>query len=470
MSSWQAGSGRVREEVTAVSAGGSRRGHKAGSKGNVLLVNPWIYDFAAHNLWIEPIGLLTIASALRSSDYTVTVVDCLAPFPGSPPARADGSGKFAKTELDKPEAVRSVPRRYGRYGLPVNRFETALAAAPRPDVILVASGMTYWYPGVIEAIGRLRAQYGSVPTVLGGVYATLCPEHARLHSGADVIVTGPGVASALRLVDEVTGHDSGSEQHAETGAWLAPAHDLVSRPFAAIATSWGCPYHCTYCASHRLQPAFIRRDPGAVVEEIVGCVERGIRDFAFYDDALLVGRCRHLAAILEQILARKLSMRFHTPNGLHVRGVTGSVAQLMRRAGVRTVRLSLETTDPIRQQSTGAKVTTDEFEQAVSHLKAAGYGPAELGAYILAGLPGQTLTEVEATVKHVHSLGVQAKLALFSPIPGTPDGDQVLAPGADPLLHNNTVYPYLSGSGYVNELQRVKQLAKEGNLALLRDA
>jgi hypothetical protein len=63
---------------------------------------------------------------------------------------------------------------------------------------------------------------------------------------------------------------------------------------------------------------------------------------------------------------------------------------------------------------------------------------------------------------------VQAKLALFSPIPGTPDGDRALPPGADPLLHNDTVYPYLRGDEYVGELQRIKQLAKEGNARLKR--
>jgi hypothetical protein len=36
------------------------------------------------------------------------------------------------------------------------------------------------------------------------------------------------------------------------------------------------------------------------------------------------------------------------------------------------------------------------------------------------------------------------------------------------LLHNNTVYPYLQEAGYMPELQRIKQVAKEGNLALLR--
>ena len=434
----------------------------------MLLVNPWIYDFAAYNLWSEPLGLLTIAAALRENGYTVTVVDCLAPFPGAPVARTDGVGKFAKTVLEKPDAVSFVPRRYGRYGIPADRLEANLAAAPKPDVILVSSGMTYWYPGVVEVIARLRAHFGNALVVLGGVYATLSHDHAQLNSGADLVIAGPGMASALCVVDQAIGNESEPGRYADPRAWPAPAHELVSRPFASIVTSWGCPFRCTYCASHRLQPAFVQRKPRAVIEEVVGCLKHGIRDFAFHDDALLVDGGSHLTTILEDVLARELHVRFHTPNGLHARGIKRSLARLMRRAGITTVRLSLETIDPVRQQRTGAKVTTDEFESAVSHFHAEGYGPHELGAYILVGLPGQTLTEVGGTVRYVHRLGVQAKLALFSPIPGTPDGDQALMPGADPLLHNNTVYPYLLGSRYVQGLQRVKQMAKEGNLALLR--
>jgi hypothetical protein len=86
-----------------------------------------------------------------------------------------------------------------------------------------------------------------------------------------------------------------------------------------------------------------------------------------------------------------------------------------------------------------------------------------LAAYILAGLPGQPLAEVERAVRYAHRLGVQAKLALFSPIPGTPEGDHALPPGTDPLVHNNTVYPYLLGDEYVGALQQLKVLAKVGN-------
>jgi radical SAM superfamily enzyme YgiQ (UPF0313 family) len=455
------------------------------ARGQILLVNPWIYDFAAHNLWIEPLGLLTIATALRNSGYGVTLLDCLAPHPGAPPPRPDGSGKFLKTFVDKPEAVAFIPRRYGRYGWPVELFDAALAVAPLPDLVLVASGMTYWYPGVVEAVRRVRARFGAVPVALGGVYATLCPEHARQHSSADRVIAGPGVVAALRLADEVSGHDSEPERYANPRAWPPPAHELpVSgpgsharhsggvgagiRPFAGLLTSWGCPYRCTYCASHRLQPEFVRRDPAAVVAEIATCARRGVRDFAFYDDALLLDAERHIAPILEGVLARGLSVRFHTPNGLHAGLITAGLAALMRRAGFATLRLSLETTDAERQRASGGKVSTGAFERAVRHLQMAGFGSGALGAYLLAGLPGQPLSEVEASVRYVQALGVQAKLALFSPIPGTPDGDRALPPGADPLLHNDTVYPYLRGDEYVGELQRIKQLAKEGNARLKR--
>ena len=173
--------------------------------------------------------------------------------------------------------------------------------------------------------------------------------------------------------------------------------------------------------------------------------------------------------ILEGIVRLGLPVRLHAPNGLHARAVTPELARLMHRAGFSTVRLSLETTDRDRQRSSGGKVTTDDFVGATAYLKAAGFGVDRLGAYILAGLLDQPLEEVETAIRLVHQLGVQAKLALFSPIPGTVDGDRALASGADPLLHNNTVYPYLLGAEYVRNLQRVKLLAKEGNLALVAD-
>ena len=43
----------------------------------LLLINPWIYDFTAYDLWSKPLGLLYMASFLRSFDYRVELIDCL---------------------------------------------------------------------------------------------------------------------------------------------------------------------------------------------------------------------------------------------------------------------------------------------------------------------------------------------------------------------------------------------------------
>ena len=73
----------------------------------ILLINPWIHDFAAYDLWIKPIGLLSIAAILKKSGFAVHFIDCLdINHPGmlsnpeiKPPSRKEtGKGHFYKEE------------------------------------------------------------------------------------------------------------------------------------------------------------------------------------------------------------------------------------------------------------------------------------------------------------------------------------------------------------------------------------
>ncbi|MGA1791166.1 MAG: radical SAM protein, partial [bacterium] len=47
------------------------------SNAHLLLVNPWIYDFAAYDYWLQPLGLLSIAGLLRRNGFHLSFVDCL---------------------------------------------------------------------------------------------------------------------------------------------------------------------------------------------------------------------------------------------------------------------------------------------------------------------------------------------------------------------------------------------------------
>jgi len=197
-----------------------------------------------------------------------------------------------------------------------------------------------------------------------------------------------------------------------------------------------------------------------------------VTDFAFYDDALLVDAQHHIEIILDGILQRGLSCRFHTPNGLHARHMSGKLATKMFQAGFKTIRLGLETTNAVRQHQMGDKVEPSEVRQAIAFLRQAGFVGSQIGIYILAGLPGQPASEVEESIAYVHDCGALIKLALYSPIPGTVEWERAVALGtvetyADPLLHNNSIYPlHANASGYV-ALRRLKDQVLEANASLL---
>ncbi|MFQ5824230.1 MAG: hypothetical protein ACE5JB_09265 [bacterium] len=65
------------------------------------------------------------------------------------------------------------------------------------------------------------------------------------------------------------------------------------------------------------------------------------------------------------------------------------------------------------------KVDNESFVRAVRNLYQAGYQIGELEAYVMMGLPGQSIEEVLQSMAFVHTQGVKIRLAAFSPIPGT---------------------------------------------------
>jgi len=421
---------------------------------NILLVNPWIHDFAAYDFWAKPIGLLMLASILRDHGFEAVYIDCLDRFhPRSPrtdPYARYGRGPYYKTRIDKPAGCEDVARNFSRYGIREEWFRADLMAAPRPDLIFVGSLMTYWYPGVQETIRVIKEIFPDVPVILGGIYATLCHDHAVISSGADRVVTGRGEKYLLNLVKDYTGFSvSPRFDPDDLNSHPYPAFDLQRKiAYVPILSSRGCPFSCAYCASHLLNPKkMMRRDPLSVVEEIRYWHEKhGVRDFAFYDDALLADAQNHAVPMLEEIVRSELHVRFHTPNAIHIRGVSKQIARLMFEAGFKTLRLGLETTAFEERNGLDRKVTAAEFDRAAAYLKDAGFGKNQMGAYLLAGMPDQSLSSVEASVRTVRQSGITPILAYYSPIPQTKLWPSAVADSrydleSDPIFTNNAIFP-----------------------------
>jgi hypothetical protein len=413
-----------------------------------LLIQPWIHDFAAYDLWVKPLGLLRVGAFLREMGVEVDFIDCLDsghPSLADRPGRRGlwGHGAFFREEIPKPASLAWFPRKYKRYGIPPLALQEDLRRIPRPDVILMGTGMTYWYRGVQETIRRCRDVFPESPVLLGGIYATLLPSHAQARSGADSIVAAGDWESIARALSPYV-----PIPKREPPTRLFPAWDLMPQlRSVGVQTSRGCPFRCAYCASKILSPGFFPRPSEEVAREIgwaVGAL--GATDVAFYDDALLWQAEDRLVPILRMVDSMGLQPRYHCPNGLHARFITPQVAETLRRHGFVTVRLGLESASPAFHSRLGEKIHPEEFDRALAALTKAGYDPREIGVYVMAGLPGQRIEEVRRSVEHVLDAGARPHLTEYSPIPGTGLWAQAVASSPfpireEPLFHNNTLLP-----------------------------
>lgn len=430
----------------------------------ILGINPWITDFAAFNLWSRPVGLLACLSMVRDAGAAIALMDCLDPtWEGVrwPRPGRYGTGHYPKQELEPPEALAFTGRRYSRYGLDRAMVREALARLdPAPDAVMVSSVMTYWYPGAIDALSLARELWPDAVRILGGPYATLCADHALRHARPDLLVRGSLETPAnWAQLWAALGWDA---PPLPDRAGLNLALDLYNDPgYAPVLGSRGCPFSCDYCASRALYPGFTQSGPGPVLASMEAEQARGVRDFAFYDDALLVAPDRWLWPVLDAAADRWPQVRLHTPNAMHVRSLTPDACSRLKRGGLTTVRLGLETTDFDRRHD--VKLTRREWEDGARNLVDAGFDLADIGVYILFGLPGQDLTSVEAAVRHVREFGFRPHLAHYTPIPGSPmfEAARRASPypiAEEPLFQNNSIWPCVPGGFDWDQAARWKGL------------
>ena len=410
----------------------------------VLLVNPPIFDFTAYDFWLRPYGMLRVAG-LAQHACELTYFDYLV----SNRRDAWGRGRFFDQPVAKPAIFQDLARRFRRFGRPRDEFR-AFIKGRAFDLAMIQTSMTYWYPGIKEVIEDLRRHAPHMPIILGGVYATLCPAHARSLE-VDLVVSGGDLRPLWRLLPP---------PEPSAPYWHPSMGDV-----AVTKLSDGCPFRCTYCAVPLLCPEFRARPAAECLQEVRGLARAGVRQIAFYDDALLFRTEDVLRPFLQGVMRERLSLSFHAPNALNVRFLTPEIARLMVQAGFCTFFLGLESTAVGWLQQTGGKLSAQESADAIASLR--GAGARFITAYILLGHPDAGAQEVESAMHFAHDLGLRILLSEFAPVPGTVDGERCRqwTDLDEPLAHNKTAFTLRRlGAG---EVTRLKALCRTLNAALV---
>ncbi|MEK7474214.1 MAG: radical SAM protein [Candidatus Coatesbacteria bacterium] len=309
------------------------------------------------------------------------------------------------------------------------------------------------FPAARRLAAVARAAVPEAVTILGGVHATALPaavlaqapgiDLVGLGEGEETMVDlasrlaqGPLSPDVLRAVPGIAFRDGDAVRVNAMRPWIRdldslpfPARDLVDfrdyvphahnrrgRRATTAISSRGCPYPCTFCASHVvLGRGFRRHSPEYVVGEIEHLVRtQGVDQIIYNDDAFTTDRARDVA-ICELILQRNLRISWFC--FARADGVTRDLLALMNRAGCYSVGFGIESGDPDVLRAMHKNETLDQMRQAVGWANDLGF---KTQCFFVFGSPGETPASAERTVRFAQELN--PALAFFNmmvPYPGT---------------------------------------------------
>jgi radical SAM superfamily enzyme YgiQ (UPF0313 family) len=214
--------------------------------------------------------------------------------------------------------------------------------------------------------------------------------------------------------------------------------DLAREPYAAIYTTLGCPYRCSFCC---IQAPFkagermlgMRSDansyrfwtPSRVVEEIDTLVnDYGVRNIKFADEMFVLNQ-RHVTAICEALIERRYGLNIWAY--ARVDTVKPDMLDTLKRAGFNWLALGIEAADDRVLTDVDKRYRIDEVYDTVGRIKAAGVNV--IGNYIF-GLPEDTPESMQRTLDLALDLNCEfANFYSAMAYPGSPLYEEALRRG-----------------------------------------
>jgi radical SAM superfamily enzyme YgiQ (UPF0313 family) len=378
----------------------------------ILLIKPRFLNFE-FKVITQPLGLMYIGAALKKSGHKPRIHDCAL--------------DYKDLHVLKQILVNWKPDHIGI------------------SIIITELEQTKKIMNIIREI------LPNVPVTFGGSWPTPNPEASIKEFGADFVVIGEGEVVFPQLIDAVnnglpyesipgTALMANGEVKINPGRFLTedelddlpfPAWELLDhklyaknlsgacvgyRPYMALFTSRGCPYHCAYC--HQIMgKAFRKRSAESVLAEMEAlCFHHGIKEFEIFDDCFNIDRKR-FHTILTGIKSRLGNVKLHFTSGLRADILEPEDMLLFRQAGTVSANYAIETSSSRLQKMIHKNLN---IEKAISVINASIKAGIYSMGYFMIGFPTETYSEASATVElAVRSSLHRATFMLVTPYAGT---------------------------------------------------
>lgn len=427
----------------------------------VLLVQPPIQDFYYTPIRSQPIGLAYLASSLRAAGHAADILDCRSGGKRAVliPPELSYLKEFYPFNDRSPFALY---RGYYHFGMNWEHIRQAIIEADA-DAYGISSGFTPYHGEALKVAEMVKTWDAQKSVIMGGAHVSADPAGVLKSPLVDYAVLGEGERRLPLLLHELekkgraaTIDGIGSRSNGEIKVSAAntyidepdalpyPARDLINpdsyrlgrKRSTMIITSRGCPHRCAYCSAHHtMGTAFRARSPLHIIEEMKECRERyDIQAFDIEDDNFTYDR-RRAAEMLRLIIGTfgEGTLEMSAMNGISFASLDGELIGLMKRAGFKTINLSLVSTDDCIRSSMGRPAGAAAFSDVLEDAERAGLNVV---AYAILGMPGQTIEEMVGTVGYLMSMRVLIGPSIYYPVPGTPLFDACRKEGILPPLQS----------------------------------
>ncbi len=412
----------------------------------ILLIQPPVQDFYLTKKRTIPYGLACIASALIEKGFSTELFDSLATSRSKP--------------IDLPQEMAYLKDYYGRPDLsPFALFHQfrhfgysfehigKISRESGAYLVGISSLFTAYSREALLTAETVKKFHPDCKVVLGGHHPTALPESVLKNRAVDYVLRGEGEISMPLLAKAVKcGTDPGTIPgiafRARTGkmimndpVWMdnldqspRPAMNLVKHSFyqrkkrgaTVIVASRGCPMKCSYCSVGSSSIKYRRKSIDAVIEEIQAAVTEYNVGFIDFEDENLSLSKEWLMELLHEIIKQFgiFDLELRAMNGLFPPSLDEELICLMKKAGFKTLNLSLGSTSKEQLRRFNRPDVVDSFNRAVALAKQQGL---DVVAYIIAGAPGQKAEDSLEDLLYLAEKKVLAGVSIFYPAPGSED-------------------------------------------------
>ena len=325
---------------------------------------------------------------------------------------------------------------------------------PKTDFIGISNLLTFAYPLVTELSKTIKDEL-DIPIVVGGAHPSALPKEVLESSEIDYVIVGEGEQPFIELCEFLQGkrkiedvsslvYRKGNEiiknprrSYVEDLDRLPfPDRDLIplekyyevheahgpsQERWTPIISSRGCPFECTFCTSVLWDRRWRPRTPKNVVDEIEFCIKKyGIKEFHFEDENLTLDKKRTIE-ICDEIIGRKLNIKWQTPNGIRASVTDEEVLKKMGESGCYHITVAPESgSERVLKEIIRKHQDLRQVKNVILLGKKFGM---KVAAYFVIGLPGEKKEELKMSSNYATELAKvgldEVVFSLYIPLPGS---------------------------------------------------